>query len=131
MSRKSWLFTFGSSHLLGAHGCVIMNDMSNTEARMYLTSMVGDKWAFQYELDYAPTHIVWSRRLFFARDTLPGDLRDPEHFKREQEVIANIPDELKNLVAIDSGVDDKGSDEAIDMLLNDTAIDEGEGNDWW
>lgn len=52
--HETWMFTFGSGHLLGSDGAVLMHEMTYGEARQFIMSMIGTKWAFQYCISNPP-----------------------------------------------------------------------------
>lgn len=79
-AQRRWFFTFGSNHIGGLDGYVMMENMTYDEARQLMIEMVGVKWCGQYtQKDWEEG--TWGPNMkcirVLTRDDLPGDLRWP------------------------------------------------------
>lgn len=80
---ETWYFTFGSGHLPGTDGYVVCHDMTYSEARVLMVTMVGDKFCTQYNekaWKELKKELKWRRPVrcvrILDRSDLPGHMRE-------------------------------------------------------
>ena len=77
--RQTYYFTFGFGHL-HPNGYVAIHDVTDSEARAWMFSMTGNKWAFQYDEEQKDILEKWNMKLIkeFHRKDLPAPFVERE-----------------------------------------------------
>lgn len=82
--RDDWVVTFGESHLLGLNAIVVLEDMTEAEARKMIDRFCGTRWSrmirkseFLEPTMRASWPEVLDHEIVVPRSRLPGEFREP------------------------------------------------------